>query len=45
MQFLINHRLASPDGSCKAVSKKVKREAAVVMVEDIEVAFAKVNGM
>lgn len=46
MQFLINQGLASLDGSCKAVTKKAKRDAAVAMTEDTEAAFArKVNGM
>lgn len=46
MQFLINQGLASLDGSCKAVTKKAKRDAAVAMAEDTEAAFAKkVNGM
>lgn len=50
MQFLINQGLASLDGSCKAATKKAKRDAAVAvaaMAEDTEAAsFAKkVNGM
>lgn len=46
MQFLINQGIASLNGSCKAVSKKAKRDAAVALAEDPEAAFAKkVNGM
>lgn len=46
MQFLINQGLASLDGGCKTVSKKMKRDAAAVMAEDTETPFAKkINGM
>lgn len=46
MQFLINQGLASLDGGCKTVSKKMKRDAAAAMAEDTETPFAKkINGM
>ena len=46
MQFLINQGLASPDGGCKVVLKKMKRDAAAAMAEDTETPSAKkINGM